>query len=40
MNQVEDFNLKVFEDITKDVLEEFEVRQKNIEIYYPYFEVI
>lgn len=40
MNQVEDFNLKVFKDITKDVLEEFETRQENIKIYYPYFEII
>lgn len=40
MNQLEDSNRKIFEDITKDVLEELDSRQENIRIYYPYFETI
>lgn len=40
MEKLEDFTLKVFEDITKDVIEELDARQENIKIYYPYFEAI
>ena len=39
-SKIEDLNSKIFEDITKDVLEEADSRQENIEIYYPYFETI
>lgn len=40
MSQLDELTLKIYEDITKDVLEEFDSRQENIEIYYPYFETI
>ena len=40
MSQLDELNMKIYEDITKDVLEELDSRQENIEIYYPYFETI
>lgn len=35
-----DLKTKIFDDVTKDVIEELESRQDNLKIYYPYFEIV